>query len=98
MQSKNKPAQHADERRHVAVLKTMPCACCDTMQDRIDAHEIVQGQWFTSIPLCESCHVGPLLGIHGQKRAWIIRGLSELDALNKTLRRIFSGDHLARRS
>lgn len=55
-----------------------------------ECHEIEQGHWFTSMPLCADCHRGSINGIHGQKRMWIVQKLDELSALNKTLERIFS--------
>lgn len=54
-----------------------------------ECHEIEQGQWFTSMPLCADCHRGGFNGIHGQKRMWAIHKLDELSALNKTLQILF---------
>ena len=54
-----------------------------------ECHEIDQGQWFTSMPLCADCHRGSMNGIHGQKRMWAVRKLDELSALNKTYETIF---------
>lgn len=54
-----------------------------------ECHEIEQGQWFTSMPLCPSCHRHPFNGIHGQKRMWAVHKLDELSALNKTYETIF---------
>lgn len=89
MQSKNKPSPSAAARRHIAALKDQPCAVCDEPVP-VEIHEIKQGQWFTSVPLCTDCHRGPLLGIHGQKRAWSIRHMDELDALAKTVERVLA--------
>lgn len=55
-----------------------------------ECHEINQGQWFTSMPLCADCHRGSLNGIHGQKRMWAVHKLDELSALNKTLQTILT--------
>jgi hypothetical protein len=54
-----------------------------------DAHHIEQGQHFTTVALCKECHQGPVMGWHGQKRAWAIRKMAELDALDVTIRRMF---------
>lgn len=92
MQSKNKKAQTADEREWVRLVKLCPCSVCDAGGGEAapsHAHEIKQGQWWTSIALCFDCHEGPLLGIHGQRRAWILRKMDELDALAVTVRRVF---------
>jgi len=75
------------EREHLAKIKEMACSVCDAPGPS-DAHHIVQGQQYTCIPLCKDCHTGSFLGIHGQKRAWILRKMSELDALNITIRRL----------
>ncbi len=88
MQSKNKAPMTAAERRHIDRVKSCDCAVCDTAGPS-DAHEIEQGQWFTAISLCRSCHMDPVFGIHGQKRMWIIKKLDELKALNITLARIY---------
>jgi len=85
--SKNKAAMTAAERRHVARIKDMACAVCGASGPS-EAHEIEQGAWFLSVPLCPDCHRDGFLGIHGQKRAWSVRKMSELNALNETLRRL----------
>lgn len=91
MQSKNKPPMTAAERRHVAKVKMLPCAVCSAgggESSPSEAHEIEQGKWFLSVALCAECHRGTLLGLHGQKRAWAIRKMSELDALAVTIEAI----------
>lgn len=85
MHSKNKPAMTAQERAHVGMIKEMACIVCDD-PGPCDAHEIEQGQWFTSLPLCRSCHMGPN-GIHGGKAMWKVMRLNELSALNELLRK-----------
>ena len=90
MHSKNKPAMTAGERRHVERVKASECAVCDAAGP-CEAHEIEQGAWYTAIGLCADCHRNPVLGIHGQKRAWAVRKLDELKALNITLRRVYGG-------
>lgn len=80
---------NARERAHLAKVKALPCSCCDAAGPS-DAHHIVQGQQWTCIPLCAHCHTGYFLGIHGQKRAWTIRKMSEIDALNKTIERLLT--------
>lgn len=90
MQSKNKRPPNQAESRHIQRVKEMPCACCDEPGPS-EAHEIEQGDWWTAVPLCESCHRGPVLGLHGQKRAWAVRKLTELGALSITIRRLMEG-------
>ena len=87
MQSKNKPSMTAAERRHVALIKEMSCIVCDALGPS-ECHEINQGQWFTSMPLCADCHRGSMNGIHGQRRMWQIKKLNELSALNLTIQRL----------
>lgn len=86
MQSKNKPSMTKAERAHVERVKESGCACCDT-PGLVEAHEIEQGQWFTSIGLCSDCHRGPN-GLHGTKAYMRVRKLTELSMLNETLRRL----------
>lgn len=87
MQSKNKKPPTANEKKHIVCVKELPCSVCDQAGPS-ECHEIKQGQWFTSIALCADCHRGPIMGLHGQKRAWSIRKMDELDALNVTIGRL----------
>ena len=88
MHSKNKKSMTNLEREHVTRIKEMGCIICNGGGPS-EAHEIEQGQWFTSLPLCSDCHRGVQNGIHGQKRMWNILKLDELKALNLTLQKIF---------
>ena len=87
MHSKNKPAMKPDEREHVDRVKAMSCAVCDA-HGISEAHEIEQGEWFLSIPLCADCHRGSLNGIHGQKVMWRVMKKTELSCLNETIREL----------
>ena len=78
---------NARERRHLAAVKSLPCSVCDTSGPS-EAHHVVQGLQYTCVALCPDCHRSPLLGIHGQKRAWAIRKMTEMDALDKTIQRL----------
>ena len=75
------------ERRHLAAVKSLPCSVCDAPGPS-EAHHIVQGLQYTCVALCPDCHRGSILGLHGQKRAWAIRKMTEMDALNKTIERL----------
>ena len=86
MQSKNKPPMTADEREYVSSVKEDPCVVCDHAGPS-DAHEIEQGLWWTSIPLCSDCHTGLHNGIHGRRAIWNVKKLTELRALNLYLQR-----------
>ncbi|MFD1558328.1 hypothetical protein ACFSHT_22305 [Paraburkholderia silviterrae] len=90
MQSKNKPAPTARERAHIATIKQMACGVCGAPGPS-DAHEIVQGAWFTSLPLCRDCHMGDFNGIHGQKRIWSVMKKDELSVLNETIGKLLYG-------
>jgi hypothetical protein len=90
MQSKNKKAPTQDEKAHIVRIKEMNCIVCDTPGPS-ECHEINQGQWFTSMPLCADCHRGSQNGIHGQKRMWNIKKMDELAGLNETIRIILAG-------
>jgi len=89
MQSKNKAKPTASERLHIARIKGMPCIICEASAPS-ECHEINQGQWFTSMPLCADCHRGSLNGIHGQRRLWNVYKMDELSALGETIRLLMS--------
>lgn len=81
----------ANERKHLATIKSMPCGVCgDTPPS--DAHHVKDTgrrvSHYLAIPLCKSCHQDSLNGIHGQKNMWRIMGKTELDVLAETIRRI----------
>ena len=76
-----------DERAWVGLVKEQPCSVCGAPPPS-DAHHIKQGKHYTCVALCKSCHQGSNMGWHGNKRAWAIAKMDELDALNETLRNI----------
>jgi len=78
---------NAAERLHLALVKELPCSVCD-QQGPSDAHHIKQGRQYTCVALCKSCHQGSKMGWHGEKRAWAIAKMDELDALNVTIKRL----------
>ena len=78
---------NARERRHLAAVKLLPCSVCDAPGPS-DAHHIKQGNHFTTVALCKSCHQGSKMGWHGEKRAWAIAKMEPIDALNVTIRRV----------
>lgn len=77
----------ARERAHIQKVKQLPCSVCDAPGPS-DAHHIEQALQFTVVALCKDCHQGALMGWHGQRRAWAIRKMGELDALNVTIERL----------
>ena len=76
----------ARERSHMARIKALPCGVCGA--EPVEVHEIEQGAWFTSIPLCADCHRGSFNGLHGQRRIWNARKLTELAVLGATIERL----------
>lgn len=80
---------NARERVHLARVKELPCSVCDAPGPS-EAHHVEQGLQFTCIALCVECHRGSVMGWHGQKRAWAIRKMTEIDALNKTIERLMA--------
>ncbi|MBN9410846.1 MAG: hypothetical protein J0H69_17005 [Burkholderiales bacterium] len=84
MHSKNKAKPTTAERAHIERIKGMPCGVCGAGGPS-EAHELRQGEWFTSVPLCPDCHRGAHNGIHGQKRIWDVMRLDELAVLNNTV-------------
>lgn len=89
MRTKNAKAITKDEAVHLAAVKELPCSVCDAPGPS-DAHHIKQGQHYTCVALCKECHQGSFMGLHGQKRSWIIRKMDETDALAITIRRILA--------
>lgn len=75
------------ERAHLALVKELPCSVCD-QPGPSEAHHVKQGQQYTAVALCESCHCGALMGLHGQRRMWAIKKMDELAALNVTVCRL----------
>jgi hypothetical protein len=88
MRSKNKPAQTKAESAHAARIAEMPCVVCDAPGPS-EVHEPEQGLWFASMPLCYACHRGPE-GWHGTRLRWSLRKMTELKAINETLRMVLS--------
>ena len=77
----------AAERRYVALVKELPCSVCDAPGPS-DAHHVKQHRQYTVVALCKSCHQGSKMGWHGEKRAWAIAKMDEIDALNKTIKNV----------
>jgi hypothetical protein len=77
------------EREWVQKVKEQPCSVCG-VQPPSDAHHIKQGKHYTVVALCKSCHQGSNMGWHGNKRAWAIAKMDELDALNVTIENVFN--------
>ena len=92
MQSKNKSKPNNAEKMHIERIKSMPCIICQASAPS-ECHEINQGQWYTSMPLCADCHRGSVNGIHGQKRLWNVYKMDELAALNETIRHLMLEIH-----
>lgn len=89
MQSKNKKAPNKAETAHIERVKLLPCSVCDD-RGPCDAHEIKQGQWFSAVALCKSCHQGPKLGLHGDRGMWRLKKMDEVDALAVTVERLLA--------
>ena len=80
----------AKEKAHLARVKALPCSLCDAPAPS-EAHHIKQGQQYTAVALCTSCHRGDGLGLHGMRRMWAIKKMDELAALNVTVERLMHG-------
>lgn len=78
----------ARERKHVGRVKELECGVCNAAGPS-QAHHVKQHAQFTVIPLCVDCHVGPVNGLHGQKRMWSLMKLDELDVLDNTIRKLY---------
>ncbi|CAB4132654.1 hypothetical protein UFOVP259_63 [uncultured Caudovirales phage] len=85
----NKPT--IKEREHLQNVKSLPCSVCDAPAPS-DAHHVKQHRQYVCIALCKSCHQGALMGWHGQKRAWALHKMDEMDALNITIKRLIENN------
>jgi hypothetical protein len=79
------------ERAHLERVKALACSVCDAPGPS-EAHHVVQGLQYITTALCKDCHTGSLLGWHGQRRAWFVRKVGAMDALNTTIQRLFEAD------
>lgn len=86
MHSKNKPKPTRAESEHIARVAEMDCIVCGAPGPS-EVHEPEQGLWFASMPLCTACHRGPE-GWHGTRLRWTLRKVSELGAINETIRQL----------
>jgi len=77
------------ERAWVSMVKEQPCSICGQAGPS-DAHHIKQGKHYTVVALCKSCHQGSKMGWHGEKAAWRIAKMEEIDALNVTISNIYT--------
>jgi len=75
------------ERDWIGRVKELPCSVCDALGPS-DAHHIKQSCSYAVVALCKSCHQGSRMGWHGEKAAWRIAKMDELDALNVTLKNL----------
>jgi len=89
MRTKNAKAIDANEAEHMALVKSCRCVVCGANGPSF-AHHIKQGLHLCVVALCWDCHQGPH-GIHGDKARWRVAHMTELTALNETLRLIQPG-------
>lgn len=77
------------ERLWVSMVKEQPCSVCG-QEGPSDAHHIKQDLHYTTVALCKSCHQGSKMGWHGEKVAWRIAKMEEINALNVTIKNVFA--------
>ena len=81
------------EKEWMHMVKELRCGCCGLLGPS-DAHHILgedhrRISHFMTIPLCHAgCHQDAFLGIHGQKKAWVIHKKTELKVLAETIEKI----------
>jgi hypothetical protein len=80
----------AADRRHLALIKDMPCGVCGASGPS-DAHHVEQHMQFLCIPLSKSCHQGSHNGIHGRRSIWNVLKKTEMTVLNDTIRQLTMG-------
>jgi len=79
------------ERRHIQNIKELPCGVCGAAPVNLAHHIIENGtrvSHYATISLCWSCHQHPQLGIHGEKRAWLMTKKTELMVLAETMEKL----------
>ncbi len=79
---------NSDEKNWVGLVKEQQCSICASPPPS-DAHHIKQGLHYTVVALCKSCHQGSKMGWHGEKTAWHIAKMEEIDALNVTIANVY---------
>lgn len=79
----------AKDRAHIQRVKELPCSVCDAPGPS-DAHHIEQGLQFCVVALCKDCHQGSHNGIHGRRAMWNVMRMTELAALDVTVRRLLA--------
>ena len=77
------------EKAHLQRIKEMPCGCCGKAGPS-SAHHVLgddhrRVSHFLTIPLCYDCHQDPFLGIHGQKRTWLMYKKTEKQVIAETI-------------
>ncbi len=90
------------ERVHMSRVAALGCYLCRHLghgETPAQVHHIREGQgmaqrasnWLT-VPLCDRHHANSSVdGIHGQRRAWKLAGVDEMDALADTLKNLMGG-------
>ena len=83
----------AASRRYMCLVKELPCFVCGAPGPSF-AHHIRTGQGgsqrasdYLTIPLCWEHHQGPT-GIHGDRSAWRLRKVEELDGVADTISKL----------
>ena len=89
------------ERSHMGAVAAQGCWLCRKLglgPTPAQVHHLREGQgmaqrgsaWLT-IPLCDRHHANSSPdGIHGQRRAWKLAGVDEMDALADTIQRLLT--------
>ena len=88
VRSKNKRAATVAEREHIERVAALECVVCDEPPPS-EVHEPEQGMWWIALPTCPLCHRGPD-GWHGTRLRWKLRKVTELSAIDKTIKRLMT--------
>jgi hypothetical protein len=78
MRTKNARAIDADEAAWLADVKSVPCVFSDKPPPG-EAHHVKQGRHFCTVATSPECHAA---------RVWRLGKMTELDAVNETIRRV----------
>lgn len=86
MRTKNARAIDALESAYLADVKRIACRVCGAPPPSF-AHHVKQGFHLAVCGICYECHQGSG-GIHGNKSRWRVARITELQAVNETVRAV----------
>lgn len=89
------------EREYMGKVASLGCYLCRHLgygETPAQVHHLREGQGmaqrasnYLTVPLCDTHHANSSVdGIHGQRRAWKLAGVDEMDALADTIEKVMN--------